>query len=347
MRNFVIIFLATGILLLGYVLYIVVSTGYFRKIEDSAYTKSHTIPLPGVEDIEISYEDDFLIFSSDDRAARREGNPRQGHLYYYRRSNNRDSLVQLTKELDFPFFPHGIYMLKVDSATHRIWVINHPKDRHTVEIFDLKKDKLHHIVTHSDPLMISPNDIYATSADTYFFTNDHGATSGIGILAENYLGLPISDVVYFDGTGYRQVADGIAYANGIAGITQRNILFVASPRAFAIKVYSVGDKGTLHHIEDIHCGTGVDNIEITPEETLWIGAHPNLLRFTSYAAGKSKTSPTEILRLQYRSTGDYELMPVFTNSGELVSASTIAIPYKNLVYIGNVMDDHLPAIALP
>jgi arylesterase/paraoxonase len=346
MRTFLTLFLTIAILLLGYVLYIFVSTGFFRKIENTPFGGERRINLPGVEDIEISYEDNFLIFSSDDRVSHREGNSKQGHLYFYQRKSGKDSLVQLTKDLNFEFYPHGIYMMRLDSANYRIWAINHPSDNHTIEIFEFRYGEFKHVATHSHDLIRSPNDIYATSADTYFFTNDHGTTSRLGLLAEDYMGLALSDVVYFDGRNYQIAAEGIAYANGIAGIKERNLLFVASPRAFLIKAYQMKENGGLEFIEDIACNTGVDNIEITPDGSMWIGAHPNLLRFTSYAGGKTETSPSELIRVKYRKKGDYDVGSFFVNDGELVSASTIAIPYQNKIYIGNVMDDHLSVITL-
>ena len=66
-----------------YVLYIFNDTGFFRKIENSFAGKiEKKIALPGVEDMQISYEDNFILLSSDDRASRRDGKTQQGHLYY-------------------------------------------------------------------------------------------------------------------------------------------------------------------------------------------------------------------------------------------------------------------------
>ncbi|MEX1382986.1 hypothetical protein [Lutibacter sp.] len=51
------------------------------------------------------------------------------------------------------------------------------------------------------------------------------------------MGFSLSNIIYFDGENYREVANGIAYANGINFNAKRNLIFVASPRKFLIKVY--------------------------------------------------------------------------------------------------------------
>jgi arylesterase/paraoxonase len=187
--------------------------------------------------------------------------------------------------------------------------------------------------------MISPNDVVAVDENRFYFTNDHGYTQGIGKLAEEYLA--VSNVVYFDGEEYREVAGGIAYANGINLDIERNLIFVASPRKFLIKVYQRGEGGDLTFIEDIACGTGVDNIEFAPDGKIWIGCHPSLLTFTAYAMGSKPYSPSEVITIDYPTEGDYTKDIIFLDDGKNVSASTVAGVYQDLIFVGNVMDDHL------
>lgn len=338
--------LGVVILALGaFVFYIFYSTGFFREIEPSDARVDMLVKLPGVEDIEVSYEEDFMIFSSDDRAARRYRRPRQSGLYLFDFKNSK--YKELTEQLNFAFFPHGITMHRLDSAVYRIWAINHAYRKHFIEVFDLYGDSLVHREQLQHPSMVSPNDIVALDAERFYFTNDHRFTSGTGLLAENYLGLALSNVIYFDGESYREVADGIAYANGINFDSKKNLLFVASPRDFLVKVYEKRPEGTLDFVENIDCHTGVDNIEIDTSGTLWIGCHPDLLHFTRYAAGKEKHAPSEIITIDYRSEGDYEVRAIFEDDGTLISASTVAIPMRFRIFIGSVMDNKVLVIRQP
>ena len=327
--------------LIGYVFYIFYSTGYFRSV-DNAYagTIAQKVKLPGVEDMQIAYADGFILLSSDDRASRRDGTPNQGHLYYMDLTKPSFEPIQLTTELKIPFFPHGISMVRTAEHAYRVFVVNHVAGEHSIEVFDLHNERLTHIHTLKDASMISPNDIVALDGERFYFTNDHGYTKGLGKLGEEYLGWAVSNVVYHDGQGYREVADGIAYANGINLDRERGLLFVASPRHFLIKVFEVAASGTLEFIEDVDCGTGVDNIEFAPDGKLWIGCHPSLLAFSAYAKGNAPIAPSEIITVDYMSKGDYSIESVFLDDGNHMSAATVATVYNDLIFVGNVMDDH-------
>jgi len=129
------------------------------------------------------------------------------------------------------------------------------------------------------------------------------------------------------------------YVNGINYDAKRALLYVASPRKFLLKVYHRNEDGSLEFIENIDCKTGVDNIELDQEGNLWIGAHPNLLRFAAYAKGNKETAPSEIIKVTNRDKGDYTVEKVYVNDGSEMSASTVATSYKDLILTGNLMDN--------
>jgi arylesterase/paraoxonase len=346
MRKFLLVLALLLSTIAVFVAHIFTSTGYFRAILPSDNDRIlGKIDIAGAEDIEISRDAGFAIISSDDRAARRDGNAIQGALYYLDLEKEDATPISLTADFAKPFFPHGISMLQIDSANYRVWVINHFDNQHSIEVFDFNGSTLTHKNTLMDAAIMSPNDIVALDEQRFYFTNDHGNTSKLGLLAENYLGLRASNVVYYNGSDYKEVAREIAYANGINYDPNRNLLFVASPRDFLVKVYSKAENGDLDFIEDIMANTGVDNIEFDEDGKLWIGCHPNLLKFSAYAGGKTPISPSEVICISYKETGDYVVITEFLDNGENMSAATVAIPYKGKIYLGNVMDKHMLVIS--
>ena len=347
------IFGLLGVLLLimiGFVVYVMLTTGFFRDIDNEFDGKLVTkINIPGAEDFAISREDNFLIISSDPRRLDEDGHPRKGGLYIMNLDDTNYQPKLLTANLGRDIYPHGISMIKLDSAKYRLFVINHVpqsggealnhlKRDHYIEIFDLENETLTFVEQKDHALIKSPNDVVAIDGDKFYFTNDHYSDSAFGRFREDYLGWPNTNVVYYDGNDYRIVGDGITYANGINIDRKSNRLFVASPRAFLTKVYDVNADGTLNHIEDIDCKTGVDNIEFDAEGNIWIGCHPNLLHFSEYAAGRQEKSPSELIKLDYRGKGDYDLETVYMSDGADMSACTVAAVHKNLIFLGNVMD---------
>ena len=268
------------LLLIGFVIHVLLSTGFFRTVDnhfDGEILKK--ITLTGAEDILVSLEDSFALISATNRMGFPMGVEEHGNLYFMDLKSGDFNIRSLTDSFTGPFAPHGISMLKQDSS-YKVIVVNHTPKGHSIEVFSLKEGVLKYEKTLTDPTMKSPNDLVLLDEDRFYYTNDHGYTAGIGKLVEEYGGLSWSNVVYFE------VAKVIAYANGINFDKNRNLLFVASPRGFLVKVYLKAEDGSLEFIEDIPCGMGVDNIDLDKNGDLWIGGHPNLLRFSAYAKGK-------------------------------------------------------------
>lgn len=338
MRRIKIISIALFILLIFFVGNIFLSTGFFRSIEnefDGRIVKK--IALPGAEDITVSMSDSFALISSTDRRGYRPYEDRKDGLYYLDLKSGNYDLIALSDFLNRPFKPHGISMIKRNRKYH-IMAINHTAEGHSIEVFELVGEKLTFIKTMTDPSIVSPNDIVMIDENRFYFTNDHAFANGLGRIIEDYAGLAISNVIYYDGKSYKEVADGIAYANGINFDRNRNLMFVASPRGFLVKVYARNDDGSLDFIDNISCGTGVDNIEFDTAGNLWIGAHPNLLRFTAYARGTKATSPSELIKIEYRGKEDYAIERIYLDDGSTMSGSTVAALFGNLILTGNVMD---------
>ena len=84
-------------------------------------------------------------------------------------------------------------------------------------------------------MISNPNDVVLINETSLYFTNDHKYKDGILRLAEDYLGLPISNVIFFDGLNFKEVANGIPFANGINYNSQKELLFVASPQKILYK----------------------------------------------------------------------------------------------------------------
>lgn len=329
------------LIIIGFVANILISTGFFREIENTSIEQTlKSISLDGAEDIMVSYEDSFAIISATDRSVFPAHEQELGGLYFMNLKNQNYELQALTMNLEIPFAPHGISMMKVDSIYH-IRAINHTLDGDFVELFELNKTDLKHVNTLPMDDAFSPNDLVMIDKERFYMTSDHRFKKGFGRFAEDYGGLKGGYVIYYDGNKYSEVASKIAYANGINVDASRNLLFVSSPRGFLVKVYNTKDDGSIDFIENIKCGTGVDNIELDLEGKLWIGGHPNLLSFSAYAKNKKPISPSEIITIDYRSKGDHTVQQIYVNDGSQMSACSVAAPFNDIVLVGNVKDSKI------
>ncbi|MGB0918014.1 MAG: hypothetical protein ACPGU4_10515 [Flavobacteriales bacterium] len=338
--------LTAFLVLVAFVLYTFYSTGFFRTIEsrfDGEIVKE--IGLKGAEDIVVSDDGTFAIISA---TARKEFPPTEqehGGLYLMELVSGEFVVKHLTPDFGLPFAPHGISMYRSDSV-YTIAAINHTIDGHTVEFFELINEELKHIRTEKSSQFISPNDIVLLDEKRYYITNDHGYEHGIGRLVEEYGNLAIANVLYYDGQEFSIAADGISFANGINIDSERNLVFIASPRRFEVRVYQPQDDGSLEFVEAIPCGTGVDNIEFDEKGNLWVGCHPDLLHFAGYAKRRKDISPSEIIKIEYRAKGDYSVTSVYENDGSQLSATSVATPFKDLIFAGTVKDDKMLVLKL-
>ena len=76
--------------------------------------------------------------------------------------------------------------------------------------------------------MHSPNDVAPTGARTFYVTNDHGYTTELGRMMEEYLQFAKSFILYYDGKAFKRVAEGLAYANGVALSPDRGRVYAAA-----------------------------------------------------------------------------------------------------------------------
>jgi hypothetical protein len=69
----------------------------------------------------------------------------------------------------------------------------------------------------SDPLLVAPNDLVAVGRDRLYVTNDHACATRV---LEEYLGLPLSTVVHYDGERFVESALAVS-GDPRAGTGQR------------------------------------------------------------------------------------------------------------------------------
>ena len=237
--------------------------------------------------------------------------------------------------LSVPFHPRGCTLFTDADGARRLMVISDRTSAdHVVEIFDVEGESydtiaLRHVRTIIDAdHFISPNDLVALDGDRFYVTNDHGAESLLLRSLEDLFGLPLSTVVYWDGSRCHTVARGIVFANGIALDRARRRLYVAATRSKEVYAYAWDASEPakiLREAETIRLPGCPDNLEWDEEGNLWIGADPSFVQLALYAAGVHSTAPSQILCLSFDQTGNASVNEVWRDdSGKTISASSVA-----------------------
>ena len=332
----IVLVLAAG----GWFVHLLWSDGQFKTLQP--HYAGECTPITGVvgpEDITIHPVTGVAYISASDRRAVIQGKPARGAIYAYDLNSLTPELIRLTVNAGDDFDPHGISLYAGPGGQDSLFVINHADNRHRIEIYDLRDGQVIHRKTITGSMLISPNDILAVGPDQFYVSNDHRYTTGLMQVLENYLQLKLSNVVYYDGSRFLEVASGIGYANGINVSADGKILYLSAVTEGALHIYNRDiASGKLAHREKLDLGTGVDNIEIDAGGGLWIGAHPQLLTFIQHAQDPAKLSPSQILHLKPKAGGGYDIKEVYLNLGEEISASSVGAVYKNRMLVGAVFD---------
>jgi arylesterase/paraoxonase len=349
--------IALLVLVLGagsYLAYIYVRAGELRSIEPHFAGSCQRVPgVVGPEDITIDPQSALAYISSDDRRATMAGRPVPGAIFAYDLADDQPAPRRLTPETDASFHPHGIGLWVAPDGRRLLFVVNHPGSSlfgdnarqgpaHTIEVFERIGDgPLVHKRRITSDLLVSPNDIAPVGEDRFYVTNDHGSGPGLGRTLEDYLRLGRANVLYFDGQRFSVVADGLRYANGIAVSSDGARLFVAAVTNFAVAVFDRdASSGALALADEIELDTGPDNIEIDAAGDLWIGAHPKLLTFASYAGDAKELSPSQVLRIRPGEGGGFEVSEILLSRGDDMSGSSVAAWRDGRLLVGSVFDPH-------
>ena len=347
MKKLVLIIVTLIILVVGYLaLDIAFAAGVFKDIRPHYNGTERVVPIPGSgpEDIALDTVSGMAFISVDDRRANlvKPGSV-SGAILLFDTKADTISFRDITPAGFTDLHPHGLSVWRSPEGRVLLFVVNHLQKPagHAIERFEWRNDSLVHLERITDPaLMTSPNDVVAVGERRFYVSNDHRYPNpGLSRTLEDYFQRAISYVNYYDGKAFRTVASGIAYANGVNRSADGRRLYVAATTGRKLITYQIDTlDGSLEMESETDLATGVDNIEVDVAGDLWIGCHPQLLKFVAHAADPAKRSPSQVLRLRPKATGGYDVTEIYLNDGLSYSGSTVAVPERGRMFVGSVFE---------
>ncbi|WP_412758414.1 arylesterase [Leptospira cinconiae] len=304
--------------------------------------------MPGPEDLAIDREAGLLYVSSHERRIKDQ----EGKIYFL--DLNSSPLEPKLLEVEYPknFRPHGMSLLN-QNGKYRLYVISHITlyKEHSIEVFERtekpsaksKAGKWKHIQTLQDPLITSPNDLSVASENEIFVSNDHGAGGLSTYLFQDLFRISRAEIAYYDGKNWSSLGNPLYYGNGILYVKRldgKEYLYRAGFGLGAVLKFDIkreNGKIVLGDPKQIVLEGGPDNLEIDEKGTIFTVTHPSVMKFLRHASNAESHSPTKIFSI----SPDDSIQEIFSNSGELISAGSTALTYKERVYIAQVFNDFI------
>lgn len=340
-----------------YIFRIMVDLGSFREIEahfDGTCERMDGF-AGGTEDLIIDRETGWVFVSAFDRRAEIENPDAQvrGAIEVFQLNAGSAAPLDITPATPTDFRPHGISFYNGPEGK-RLFVINHRADgTQAIELFDMTYSAsglpaLTYVETITDPLIVSPNDLAAVGPRSFYVGNDFSTPDrdGLAYLAEAYLRLNRTTLVYYDGQRGAIAARGLTYANGVAVSEDGETLYLGETTDGALRIYDrntatgaltqrPGAEGLLQ------LGTGVDNIDIDAAGRVWVTAHPQLFKVVDLAADPAVLSPAQVLMLTPEGDTGGTVAEVYMGTGELASGPATTAYHEGRMVIGVIFDPYV------
>jgi arylesterase/paraoxonase len=96
--------------------------------------------------------------------------------------------------------------------------------------------------------------------------------------------------------------------------------------------------GALKLRGGIYIGSGLDNIDVDEDGSLWLGAHPNLLALTAVRDDPKALSPSQAVRVSFVGDGA-QIDEIFLDRGDRISGVSVAARYGKRLLLGQIFGD--------
>jgi len=314
-------------------------TGQLRPVHPHfAGTCAVAAPIVGAEDLVIDRENRMVFISSHDRRQPSS----TGSIWMMPVDAPSTAKPMILPDLGGAgFAPHGLDLYVGSDGTRYLFVIDHgSKPNELVRKFAIAGDRLMLVRTFESDLFYSPNDLSVVGDNQFYMTNDTSAKAGsLHAFVTALFRRKNGNVVWVDDMSVTPVATGFAYANGIAASDDGKQLFVSGMMDQALRIYDrAPSTGELILRDQLHLGSGLDNIDVAADGSLWIGSHPRLLDLSGHAKDAAKPSPSQVFRIEL---DEKKVSEVYLSNGDPLHALSVAAVIDNTIFMGGVFDTSL------
>lgn len=284
---------------------------------------------PGPHSLLMLPGEERLLVSSHDR----RHFARQGDIYEHLPASGLMRKLPRSKEpASLAFRPHNMALRQSGTDT-LLYIINHDDDTpnsllHSVVVYAITPDGLEFRQQLRHPLLSSPNHIALAPDGDIYISNDrrNGRSTMELALRQNKATI----VHYREGRGWRIVAEGLSFPNGVHAEQDR--VLVTKTFGSAVLAYQRGSDGSLGQPRAVVSLPLLDGIFPSLSRSIhYTISHASLFDFLQHKRNGRHPSPASVHAVN-ADTGASSV--IFADDGHLISGLSAVIETRSAIYLG-------------
>jgi arylesterase/paraoxonase len=187
--------------------------------------------------------------------------------------------------------------------------------------------------------LINPQDVAAVSPGTFYVANGTASKFAPMHILQTYGVLSGGNVLYFNGTVFREVADGLYGTRSMVLAGHGNKLVVGGLLSRSLTSFNREPfAGTLTEDKVIVLPTGPEKLSVDSNDQVWAAGHANILDWKAMTADPNKRASSQVFRV--RLDGE-ENQQIYGNDGAQIAGASVALPIGRNLLIGSSLDGRL------
>jgi arylesterase/paraoxonase len=294
--------------------------------------------LPGVADIEFAGNTAFIAAASARGPASGDG------IYALTPDGKLAKLAGTPKD----FHPRGISLTAGPdgSGLYLIAVNRRSTGKFSIDSFTVANAETAPALvaqgTVQGGLLINPQDVAAAGPTAFYVANGTAGDNPVMHALAAYGVIPGGNVLYFGGSAFRVVTDGLYGTRSLALTPDGQHLIVAGLLSRNLKSFTREPfGGTLTEDKALTLPTGPERITLDGRGDLWVAGHASLPAWRAFSSDPAKPSPSQVLRVSLENGAPQSVFQVYGNDGKEIAGASVATYNGRHLLIGSSLDGRL------
>ena len=191
-------------------------------------------------------------------------------------------------------------------------------------------------------LLINPQDVAVVGPNLFYVAN---GTAGSNVLIhglQTYGIIPGGNVLYFNGTSFSQVADGLYGTRSLLLTPRGDHVIVGGLLSRSLTAFSREPfTGALTEDGTLVLPGSPEKLSLDAQGQLWVAGHANLLDWRAMTADPHRRAASQILRVSLLNGVPGSVAQVYGNDGSQLGGASVGLAVGKRLLIGSSLDGRL------